>query len=131
MLDHRSVNPCRTIVGTLQTTDKLNSADYVKVPFVIAIVVTLLFSSYMLFDPAQWLVSFMQLTDLALDFRVFILILGIGYFVLAWVAEKYLLPRLVKLIGRAKESMTGKKKEKKMYKMIQEEMRIEVSYVPT
>jgi len=94
------------------------------VPFVVTIVATLLFSCYMLLDPAVWLVSFMQLTNMALDFRIFILVLGCGYFCLAWSAEKYFFPRLAKLFGIAKERLGKMPKRRKVYKVIQEKMRI-------
>jgi hypothetical protein len=91
------------------------------VPFVVTIVATLLFSSYMLFDPADWLASFMQLTTLTWDFKVFIFVLGVGYFFLAWVFEQYIFPRVAKFVGIAKQKM-GKKKERKAYKLVQERM---------
>jgi len=69
------------------------------VPFVVTIVATFLFASYMLLDPSKWLAQFMQLTEMTIDFRIFILILGIGYFGLAWSAEKYVLPRVAKVLG--------------------------------
>jgi hypothetical protein len=94
------------------------------VPFVVTIVATVLFSCYMLFDPAIWLASFMQLTYMALDFRVFILTLGVGYFIMAWVAEKYLLVRLAKVLGLAKEKLGGFPKRRKAYKLIQAKMRV-------
>lgn len=93
------------------------------VPFVVTIVVGLLFSSYMLFDPALWLSNFMQLTEMALDFRIFILVLGIGYFAIAWVSEKYLLPKLAKVIGITKQQISNVPKSRKAYKLIQEKLR--------
>lgn len=92
-------------------------------PFVVTIVVAVLFSSYMLIDPSDWLVKFMQLTALTWDFRAFILVLGIGYVVLAWISEKFILPRLAKLIGQTKEKFSKTPKQRKAYKVIQEEMR--------
>jgi cation-transporting P-type ATPase 13A2 len=94
------------------------------VPFVVTIVATLLFSCYMLLNPAVWLASFMQLTNMALNFKIFILVLGCGYFCFAWSAEKYLLPRLAKLLGIAKERLGKMPKRRKVYKVIQEKMRI-------
>lgn len=77
----------------------------------------------MLFDPAKWLVKFMQLTNMALDFRVFILVLGLGYLGLALTGEKYLLPRLAKFVGHAKQRVSGKGKQRKQYKILLDEMR--------
>ncbi|KAG4034048.1 hypothetical protein MFRU_003g00260 [Monilinia fructicola] len=95
-----------------------------NLPFVVTIVVALLFSLYMLFDPSQWLANFMQLTELSWDFEVFILILGIGYISLAWSSENYLLPKLGKYLGILKTSITRKPKQRKTYKLVLEEMRL-------
>lgn len=89
----------------------------------VTIVATLLFVSYLLFDPAQWLAKFMQLTEMTLDFKVFILILGLGYFVLAWVAEKYALPKLAGVIGKIFQRIKKVPKKRKEYKLVQERMR--------
>lgn len=92
-------------------------------PFVVTIVVAVLFASYMLIDPSDWLAQLMQLTVMPWDFRAFILVLGIVYVVLAWLAEKYVLPRLAKLIGQTKERFSQTPKPRKAYKVIREEMR--------
>ncbi|KAK6584524.1 hypothetical protein PZA11_002748 [Diplocarpon coronariae] len=94
-----------------------------NLPFVVTIVVALLFSSYLLFDPSEGLVKFMQLTKMDWDFKSFILILGIGYIALAWTSENYLFPRLVKYLGVMKTSVTGKPKKRKEYKTVLENMR--------
>jgi cation-transporting ATPase 13A3/4/5 len=78
----------------------------------------------MLLDPAAWLASFMQLTNMVVDFKLFILILGIGYFLLAWVGEKHVFPRLAKALGVAKERMSKAPKRRKVYKVILGKMRI-------
>lgn len=93
-------------------------------PFVVTIVVALLFTSYLLFDPAAWLAKFMQLTEMTWDFKLFILVLGIGYFVIAWIAEKYVYPRLAKLIGVIKEKVNRVAKKRKIYKVVREKMRV-------
>ncbi|TGO73257.1 hypothetical protein BELL_0377g00120 [Botrytis elliptica] len=95
-----------------------------NLPFVVTIVVALLFSLYMLFDPSQWLANFMQLTEMSWDFEVFILFLGIGYISLAWTSENYLLPRLGKYLGILKTSISRKPKQRKTYKLVLEEMRL-------
>jgi len=94
-----------------------------NLPFVVTIVVTLLFSSYMLFDPSEWLAKFMQLTYMSWDFRLFILMLGIGYIALAWTSENYVLPRLAKYIGVLQTWVTRSPKQRKTYKLVIEEMR--------
>jgi cation-transporting P-type ATPase 13A2 len=86
-------------------------------------VVALLLSCYMLLDPAQWLADFMQLTTMSMDFRIFILALGIGYFILSWSGEKYIFPKVAKLLGSLKEKL-GKPKRRKSYKVVQDKMLI-------
>lgn len=77
----------------------------------------------MLLDPARWLAKFMQLTDMAAEFKLFILVLGFGYFLLAFSAERYILPRLAKLVGLLKESVSNTPKRRKGYKVIEAKMR--------
>jgi cation-transporting ATPase 13A2 len=76
----------------------------------------------MLFDPSKWLAKFMQLTPMSWDFKSFILVLGIGYIALAWIAENYLLPRLAKYLGFLKTSITRKPKQRKAYKLVLEQI---------
>jgi cation-transporting ATPase 13A2 len=90
---------------------------------VVTIVVALLFSLYMLFDPSESVAKFMQLTKMSWDFRSFILALGIGYIALAWASENYLLPRLAKYLGSLKTAVTRKPKQRKAYKIVLEQMR--------
>lgn len=87
------------------------------------IVVALLFATYMLLDPSKWMSSFMQLTDMRWDFKIFILTLGAGYIVLAWSLENYILPRLAKVLGILQTMVSRTPKEKKKYKAVLEQMR--------
>lgn len=64
----------------------------------------------------------MQLTPMSWDFKTFILVLGVGYIAIAWMSEQYLLLRLAKYIGIWKTSITRKPKQRKQYKLVQEEM---------
>lgn len=94
-----------------------------NVPFCVTIVVTLLFSLYMLLDPASGLQSFMDLTDISLDYALFLLALAAVGFVVAYSAERYVFPALAKAIGRAKKVLrSAHPKKRKQYKVIREEM---------
>jgi hypothetical protein len=99
-------------------------ADQTLVPFVVTIVVTLLISLYMMLDPADWLSSFMDLTEMSLDFELFLLLLaGVG-FAVAYVAERRIFPLMAKGIGEAKRKLqTSSQKKRKRYKEILEEMK--------
>ncbi|WPG97456.1 putative cation-transporting atpase [Acrodontium crateriforme] len=95
-----------------------------NLPFVITMFVALAVSSYMLFDPAKWLYKLMELTDMSVNFRVFILVLGVGGFSCSYLAEKHIFPLLAKWIGNAIQKSRGVPKKRKEYKVIAKDMRI-------
>lgn len=79
----------------------------------------------MLFDPAQTLASFMQLTDMSAKFKFLILALGLGAFACAWVAERRVLLWLARVLGRIHVTLwPRRRKQRKRYKEILEKMRI-------
>ncbi|KAI9786820.1 MAG: hypothetical protein M1839_005051 [Geoglossum umbratile] len=93
-------------------------------PFVITIVAALLFSTYMLIDPMRPLRKLMQLTSMPIEFKIFLLILALVGFGMSWIAEKYALPRLARLIGKTSDRLRPKhRKKRKAYKLLEEEMR--------
>ncbi|PVI07557.1 P-type ATPase-like protein [Periconia macrospinosa] len=96
-----------------------------NLPFVVTILVTLLVATYMLFDPADWLKSLMQLTYMDVGFRVFLLVLGVGNFAVAYLGEKVVFPVVARWIGVAKVKLNkGVGKRRKEYKIIMEGMRV-------
>ncbi|KAH6848478.1 hypothetical protein BKA58DRAFT_395332 [Alternaria rosae] len=97
-----------------------------NLPFITTIFVTLAITLYMLFDPAAWVMSAMELTFLDTPFKVFILALGLGNFAAAYVGENMLFPGLSKWIGVAKVRFggVGMQKKRKEYKVIAEGMRM-------
>lgn len=101
------------------------STDYEIVPLVVTVVSALLFSSYMLLDPAAWLADVMDLTELPISHRVFILLLALGGFVCSWIAEKWVFPMIVLLAGKTHETIWAhRRKSRKAYKTILEDMRM-------
>lgn len=95
------------------------------VPFVVTIVAALLFSAYMLFDPGTRLTSFMQLTYLPLDFKIFILALAIGGFLCAWITERRVFLWLARMIGRGHDWLwPQRRKKRKEYKLLLAKMRM-------
>jgi len=79
----------------------------------------------MLLDPSKWLSQFMQLTDMRWDFKLFVLVLGLGYILLAWVSENFMFPRLAKILGHVQTWVTRKPKQRKTYKLVLEQMQIQ------
>jgi cation-transporting ATPase 13A2 len=95
-----------------------------NLPFVITMVVALLLSTYMLFDPADWLFDLMDLTDMPNAFKGFLLALGIGYFACAYTSEQLVFPQRATLVGETRKRMFPKsQKKRKEYKIIMESMR--------
>ena len=77
----------------------------------------------MLFDPAEWISDFMDLTEMSLNFEWFLLLLaGLG-FVVAYIAERRVFPPLAKMIGSMnKRFRPSRQAKRKMYKEIIEDM---------
>lgn len=101
------------------------STDFRTAPFVITIVVTLLISLYMLFDPAEWLAACMQLTYVTAGFKVFLLVLAIGGFVCAWIAEGRIFLWVARVLSQIHDYFwPHRRKKRKQYKLLQNSMRI-------
>ena len=99
-------------------------SDKTAVPFVVTIVVALLFSAYMLLDPGASLRAFMQLTFLSLQFKIFIIVIAIGGFICAWIGERHAFPWLAKALGRTHDWIwPQRRKTRKEYKVLSEKMR--------
>ncbi|KAL9011027.1 MAG: hypothetical protein Q9173_004097 [Seirophora scorigena] len=102
-----------------------------NLPFVVTIVVALLFSSYMLFDPAAWLASFMQLTDMTAGFKVFILVLALGGFACAWIAEQRAFLWLARRVGKTTDNVwPHSRKRRKQYKTLLDNWLLDGGYLP-
>lgn len=81
-------------------------------------------SLYMLLDPAKWLADFMELTEMSLDYRLFLLVLALVGFGIAYVAERRLFPATAKYVGRLNRALRpSHPKTRKQYKEILEAMR--------
>ncbi|KAK5061350.1 hypothetical protein LTR84_007892 [Exophiala bonariae] len=94
-----------------------------NVPFVVTLVVVLLMSLYMLLDPAKWLANFMDLTEMSLDYELFLLALATTGFAGAYLAERYFLPVLAKYVGKLKLYLRpSHPKKRKLYKLIAEDI---------
>lgn len=77
---------------------------------------------YMVVGPAHWIKELMELSYMEWDYKLFLIVLGLAYFAFAWIFEKYLAMRLARVIGHAKQRITGRAKMRKKYKVIREEM---------
>lgn len=90
-------------------------AWYQNLPLVITIGVTLFLTIYLLISPSKKLSQFMELTRVSWDFKIFILSLGLGYFISAWLSENLLWNRIGKYFSK-RNKKSGKRK---LYKTIQ------------
>ena len=81
-------------------------------------------SLYMLLDPARWLADFMDLTEMSLNYELFLLVLAVIGFGIAYGAERYLLPAMAKFVGRLNRILRpSHQKKRKQYKEILEAMK--------
>ncbi len=64
----------------------------------------------------------MQLTDMSLDFKLYIIGLGMVFLALSWLGEHRVFQPLARLIGKAKQSVLKQAKTRKQYKVIQDQM---------
>ena len=79
----------------------------------------------MLFDPGAWLVKVMQLTEMTAGFKVFVLILVLGGFAIAWMAEKRVFVWAARIIGKVHGFLwPHRRKRRKEYKLLLEQMRM-------
>ena len=120
-----SVNQWLTIVNiSIRNLTVPERLTYLPVPFVVTMVVSVLISSYMLFDPARWLYDLMQLTPMSPTFKIFIVFLALSGFLCANGAERVLFPHLARFIGRLNDGLRPKhRKKRKEYKVIEDSMR--------
>ena len=79
----------------------------------------------MLFDPGARLAKIMQLTDMSIDFKVFVLVLALGGLTCAWIAERRGFLWLARILGNLHDTIWPyRRKKRKEYKRILEEMRM-------
>ena len=107
-------NNCRSVVECF-----ISELTTFTVPFIVTIVATSLFCAYMLLDPGTWLAHLMQLTPMPTNFKLFILVLAIGDFAFAWMAEIYIYPCTARFLGRVFKALRPRrKKRRKEYKSV-------------
>jgi cation-transporting ATPase 13A2 len=79
----------------------------------------------MFLDPATWLFKLMQLTKMPVAFRMLLIMISLLGFALAMLGESKVFPALIKRIGDLKNAMGPRyRKKRKLYKVIDESMRI-------
>ncbi|KAG5947372.1 hypothetical protein E4U53_006425 [Claviceps sorghi] len=91
-------------------------------PFTITVTAALAITVYMICSPAHWLKKLMELSSIGRDYRLFLLLLGVLYFLFAWVFDRHLAMLLARSIGFVQHKITHKAKKRKQYKIIQEQM---------
>lgn len=78
----------------------------------------------MILGPFLPVKKLMQLTDTRWDFQLFMIALGGGYFLIAWLSEAALFPWLARVFGEVKQRVTKRQKKRKEYKVIREGIRM-------
>ncbi|KAI5461058.1 hypothetical protein BGZ63DRAFT_356009 [Mariannaea sp. PMI_226] len=83
-----------------------------------------LLAVYMILSPAKWVTDSMELTKMSLDYKFFLILLGVAYVAVGWAFEKYISYKLARLIGDVRKRITGVSKKRKEYKVILETARV-------
>lgn len=97
----------------------------VIVPFMATILGGLMVATWMLFATPDWLFRLMQLTPMPTSFKILLFFMGLVQLGIGGAGEQYVLPKLAKGVGILKEKASGGKgKDRKMYKVLEEEMRV-------
>ena len=91
----------------------------------VTIVATTLFSAYMLFDPGDKLANLMQLTEISVDFKIFVLVLALGGLACAEIFERRVSLWLARLLEMLNDGLwPRRRKKRKEYKRLLQDMRI-------
>ena len=94
-------------------------------PFMLTVVLALFVALYMVLAPAHWLKKLMQLSNMSLNFELFIISLGAIFLIAGLLYERYVSQPLAKGIGKLKLRLSGGEKKRKEFKTIEESMRLE------
>lgn len=94
------------------------------VPFVLTVFVTIGASTVLILSPPRWLYDLMQLTKISGGFKLFLLLVATCGFTLSYIAEKSVFMKLAAWIGWFWSTMGGGKKRRKMWKVLEKEMRV-------
>jgi cation-transporting ATPase 13A3/4/5 len=116
-----AVHNCR-LPPFLDLLDLDSRLTFQSGPFVAAISTTLCIALGMVLYPPAWVSKSMELTYIDWNFKLYIIGLGVVYFALAWVGEHRVFQPLAQLVKKIKESVFKQQKERKQYKLIQEQM---------
>lgn len=92
-------------------------------PFAVTIASAILITFYLTILPGAWVTRTMQLTSMSWHYKMFLVLLGVAYLIISLLFERYLAKVFGKHLGRWKERVTGKRKQRKAYKAIEDEMR--------
>jgi cation-transporting ATPase 13A3/4/5 len=78
----------------------------------------------MLFGPSKWLFRLMELTNMPMAFKEWLLCLAIGGFTVAWLAERRFFPNLARFLGRvSRRFRLTAGKQRRQYKVLLEDMK--------
>lgn len=95
-------------------------------PFIVTVLMSLAITVFMIAGSSKWLNKLMELTKMSWDYKLFLVGLGCLYLGVAWTFEKYAAAPMSKFFGQVKIAATGKQKQRKQYKQIQDELRTDM-----
>ncbi|KAK9462203.1 uncharacterized protein V1516DRAFT_711632 [Lipomyces oligophaga] len=90
-------------------------------PFLVTIFMTALIVTYILVMPPKWLFKLLVLTEMAFEFKAFIVLLAMLNFGMSMVADRFILDRIAISIRAIRRTLQGgRRKIRKRYKVLME-----------
>ncbi len=79
------------------------------VPFMVTIVIAVLFTTITVLVPPAWLASILELTHISISFAFLLIAIALGNFVISWISEKIVFVQIREMVD--KFSMWRRKKK--------------------
>ena len=98
-----------------------------EVPFMVTIVISVLFTTITILFPPAWLASILQLTEMSISFSFLLLAVAIVNFGLSWLSEKFIVVQIRMALDRVsawqrKRKRRGGKPKVKRYQAVEDGM---------
>ena len=98
----------------------------ILVPFIVTIVISVLFTTMLVVVPPLWLASLLELTYMSLSFSFLLIAIAVGNFILSWLSERVVFSQIRGALGRIsagrRKKYGGAFVRDKKYKLVEERM---------
>lgn len=81
--------------GTISSITNL-----IVVPFIVTIIITVLFTTITVLFPPSWLASVLELTHMSISFGFLLIAIALGNFIICWISENIVFVKLREMVDR-------------------------------